>query len=374
MAWRYLLQRMNGDGTQGEFIHTELPLSDVSLTSNLSATDELTATCSPALAAMKDSAGNPIFTEYGTAIWAEDDGDIKGGGIVVHSSAAGPKWSLQCTGLHGYAYGMPYTDSWFGVEIDPFDVYREVWRHLQAKEGGNLGLSIPQTIKTGLKIGVELEQAEFDTQSGPISFEAGPVKLNWYDTHDLGNFIADLVKSTPFDYRENHAWSGSDIVHWMELGYPRLGRRLEEMRFVVGENIFVPIDVDRDGTAYASEVMLLGAGSGRTMIRGYAAQNTGKLRRVRVLEDKAVKSVTKANTLAAFDLKASLITNDITSVQVADHPHARIAGIRPGDEIRLQTDGEWQDLDVWCRVLSKTITPDASDTATLGLILSDKVG
>jgi hypothetical protein len=371
MAWRYLLQRLTEDGW-GDFIHTELPLTNVSVTSALSATDELTATVQPS-PGMWDN-GKPIFEEWGTAIWAELDGDILGGGILAHSSLMGPKWSLQCIGLGGYPNGMPWTDvdGWFGVEIDPLDAYRTLWSHLQTKPWGNMGLEIPD-LKTGLKIGVELEQTEYDTESGPIAFESGPIQYNWFTTHDIGSELDKLAEDAPFEYREKHWWDGDTIRHAQDIGYPRLGQKLSNLRFVVGENIFETPQIDRDGMDYASEYMILGAGSGRTMIRGYASTPTGRARRVLIEERKDIKQINQANSLAARTLRTKLIQNNIASVVLTNTDMAPISAVQPGDEILLHTDGEWEDLSIWCRVQRKTLSPDGSDAATLDLIPSDKV-
>lgn len=373
-GWRYLLQRHTGSGW-GDIIHTDLPLQNVSVTSNLTATDELTAEVSPALGSMRDSAGRPIFDEWGTAIWAELDDQIVGGGIVVNSTAVGPKWSLRCIGLAGYPYGLPYTGSWFGVGVDPLDVFRKVWTDIQAEPGGNLEVVVDPLL-SGLKIGVELKQVDFDTQNGPVSFEAGPIKLNWYETHDLGTFVSNLADETPFEYRERHAWNsaGTGLTHRIELGYPRLGRRITDMRFVYGENIFETPSIERDGSQYASDILVLGAGSGRTMIKGQAHQATGKIRRVLVDEQKQIKSLGSANGWAMARLKKALILDTVSSVTVRDSALASVSGIQPGDEFFLQTDSDWnEDLAFWVRVESKTLSPDASDDAVLSIVRSDQV-
>ena len=372
MAWRYLLQRYTESGW-GEFLHTELPLSNISVTNNLSATDELTAEVSPAMAGLKDSAGNPLFDEWGTAVWAEEDGDIKGGGILVSSQAKDATWGLRCIGLSGYPYGMPYTGTGYvGVEVDPLDVVRAAWTHLQSQPWGNLELEIPD-LKTGLKIGTKMEQIEFDTENGPISFEAGPIKMNSYETHDLGNFIGDLVEETPFDYREVHWWDGSEIRHKLDWGYPRLGRRLTDYRFVLGENILAEPSIDRDGSRYASGALVLGAGNGRTMIRGYAHRNSGKIRRVHVIEKKNLRSITAANRYAEQYIKTSIVSGSVTTVTLVDRGDGVARAIRPGDEIPLNLTTDWQQLVIWCRVNSVNYTPDTSDDVTLNIVRSDQV-
>lgn len=369
--WRYILQAIDGSGTPGAILHPDLPLTGVSVTDQLNATNELNATLTPYSPEIKD-----LLTKWGACIWAEAAGQIRGGGILVHAETSGSAISLECMGLHGYAHGLPYTSltSYNGVEVDPLDVYRVIWSHIQSQPGGDLGLTLPD-LKTGLKIGTVLEQVEFDTVSGPVSFEAGPYKLNWFETHDLGDKIDALAADTPFDFREIHEWSGGVIQHRMEVAYPRFNRRVNDLRFVVGENLIIPPSVTESGDDYANELLLLGAGEGRTMIRGQATlPHPGRLRRVAVVEDKAVKSITTANTRAYNLLKAKIELGDLTAVTVLDHPFAPTGSVRPGDEILLQLDYDWQEgLSFWVRVQSVTYSPDEGNSYQLSVLRSDKV-
>lgn len=372
-SWRYIAQRLTGDGA-GEFIDFDLPLRGVQITDQLSGPPRITGSLSPEVARLVDSRGKPLLEEWSTAIYAEADNQIRGGGILSVSGFDGSSWSLDCVGFCGYPQGMPYTDSWYGVEIDPLDVVRHIWEHLQSKPNGNIGMVLSD-LKTGLKIGTELEQVEFDTQAGEhVSFEAGPVKLNWYTTDDLGKEIDDLATETPFDYHERHYWSGDTIVHKLDFGYPRLGRRREDLRFVLGENIMLIPSVSIDGDEYANEVMALGAGEGRDMKRALVAKNDGRLRRVAVVDDKSLTTVDKATSLARKELNRRQGLADITEVTVRDHPHAEIGAWVVGDEIRVQGELGWQDIDVWCRVISSTISPEEGDAAQLTLLRSDKAG
>jgi hypothetical protein len=368
--WRFILAAIDGSGNPETILHPDLPLLGSSVTNPVSATPELRGRLEP-----YDPSIAEMISEWGTAIYAEASGQIRGGGIVVRATPSGPRLDIECIGLTGYPNGMPYTGSWFGVEIDPLDVYREIWRHLQAAPGGDLGLVIPDTM-TGRKIGTELEQEEFDTESGPISFEAGPVKLNWYETHDLGQEIEDLSKNTPFDYLEIVEWDGDNIGHRVELGYPRLGRRRNDLRFVVGENILAGPPTPRDGDLYANEMEVLGAGAGRTMIRGRASlPRGGRLRRVAVEQVKSLRTIRAANARAMSLLKQRIELGDVTDVTVLDHPHAPLGSFRAGDEILIEWDHDWQeDLEFWVRVQSITLTPDSGTDMTLSVIRSDKVG
>lgn len=369
--WRYILQAIDGSGNPGAILHPELPLTGVSVTTALNATDELTGTITPFSREIK-----PMLTEWGACIWAEADGQIRGGGILVHTETVGAAINLECMGLHGYAHGLPYTSntSYNGVEVDPLDVYRVIWNYIQTATASNVGLQIPN-LKTGLKIGVELAQGEFDTESGPISFESGPYQLNFWETHDLGAAIDDLAADTPFQFREIHEWSGGVITHRMDLAYPRFNVQRKDLRFVVGENVIIQPTVTQAGDEWASELQLLGAGEGRTMVRGSAVMpRGGRLRRVVVVEDKSIKSVTTAGTRAYNLLKARLEIGDITEFTVLDHDLAPMGSVRPGDEVFISLDYDWQEGEgFWVRVQSVQYSPDEGNNYVLTVLRSDKV-
>lgn len=369
--WRYILQAVDGSGAPGAILHPDLPLTATSITQALNGTNELTASLTPFTRGIKEQLVN-----WGSFIWAEAAGKIRGGGILVHNETVGSKISLEVMGLHGYAYGMPYTSgtSYNGVEVDPLDVYRVIWNYIQSQPGGNIGLQIP-SLKTGLKIGVELAQGEFDTENGPISYESGPFMLNFWDTHDLGKEIDDLRGDTPFDFREVNEWVGDDVVSRIELAYPRFSVRRTDLRFVVGENVIIQPSVSNAGDEYANELMLLGAGEGRTMVRGQASLPRGnRIRRVALVEDKTVKSGTIANTRAYNLLKARIEIGDLTEFTVLDHSYAPMGSAQPGDEVFISLDFDWQEGEgFWVRIQTIQYSPDSGNNYVLSVIRSDKV-
>ena len=370
-GWRYLAQRLTGEGDDGELLDVDLPLNDVSLTDVLSGPTQLSGTIEPSFSKLMVG-GAPLLNEWGTAIYAEEDGNIIGGAILTASGFVGPKWSLDCMGFSGYLYDMPYLGSWFGVEIDPLDVVREMWTHAQGQPSGDLGM-IVSSLDTGLKIGVELEQVEFDTESGPISFESGPVKLNWWQTHDLGGEMDKLAKETPFDYHERHQWEGDTIKHYLDFAYPRMGRRHNQLRFVAGENVHVVPSVDRNGDDYASEILALGAGEGRTMKMAQLRRSTGRLRRVGIVEDKSARSLKAVQSVAATDMAWRKNLDVVSEIILVDHPHAPMGSVKPGDEIYLEGRLDWMELGVWVRVLSTTLQPANGNAMTLAVTPADRV-
>lgn len=376
-GWRYFATRLNGDGTE-TLLDIDLPLEGVTIEDVLSGDQALNASISPAIARMRPG-GTPLLTEWGTAIFAELDGDIRFGGILVDSKFEGPNWAIECVGYTGYGRDMPYTSSGYkGIKVDPLDVVRVIWDHIQSRRGGDIALVLGDTDTNGkVSIGTELKQVEFDTQSGPVSFESGPYKLNWYTNHDLMGDVDNLAAETPFDYHERHQWkSDGTIGHYLDFGYPSLGRRRTDLRFVYGENVFQAPSVARSGDLYASGTMVLGAGEGAAMIKSISeppARPSGRLRRIAIVVDNRIKSKTRADNRARAENQWRARLDDIESVIVQDHPHARLGAAKVGDTIRLEGKGDWIEIDMWVRILSISYNPSEGNIAQYTVARSDKL-
>lgn len=372
--WRYIASRLHGDGTEN-VIHADLPLDKVQITDTLSGPQAINASIKPEVASLIGSDGEPVFDAWSTAIYAEKDGQIRGGSILDDMTAKGDgTLQLNTIGFAGYPKGMPYMGDYQGIQVDPIDVFRHIWDHLQSQPHGNLGVTLDST-KSGLKIGTPPEQVQFTTGAGEdVSFVAGPVKLAWYQTHDLLNKINELVRETPFDYREVHSWSGETIKHRIQIGYPSLGRRRHDLRFMVGENVAIAPDVTWAGESYASEVLMLGAGQGAKTARATATRNDSRIRRVAVVDDKAAKDVKSLAASGKRELAKRFGRPEISEIRVFDHPHAKLGSYQVGDEIFIQTPEGWQgDLGMWCRIFSNTITTYDDKVATLGVVRVDRI-
>lgn len=377
MAWRYIATRLNGDGTETP-LDFNVPIKGAAITEDLSGPGGITGTISPELAELQDEDGRPLLQPWSTAIYAEADGFIRGGAILVGTPENGPNLDLDAVGFSGYIQGEPYTGDRSRIDVDPLDEARHIWEHYQSRPGGNIGLVLDGTTSP-VRIGEPERTVEFTTGAGEdVSFEAGPYKLAWWQTDDLGKEFDDLATRAPFDYRVVHEWDGDGetIRHRMVLGYPRLGRRRHDLIFVEGENIRQVIPIDHDGEDYASEVLVLGAGEGRAMVRGSAVNAApGRLRRVVTVSDKSIQTKKAADARAEQELKLRSGEPDLADdIEVADHPHAPLGSYSPGDEILVETAGAgWSGrLAIWCRILAATIHPEAG-TTTLTIVRAEKV-
>lgn len=373
MNWRYLAYRMNGDGTE-TLLSNDVPLQGPALREDLSGPGGIEGKIAPEVARLKTKDGEPVFLPWSTAVYAEKDGNIRAGAILVDLLETGPVLDLDTVGLPGYLNGQPYGGNISRVQVDPLDMARHLWDHQQARPAGNLGLTYDST-SSPVRIGTKEEDVRFTTGNGEeVSFQAGPYTLQWWKDHDMGKAFDDLAAETPFDYLVTHKWDGERIAHHLRLGYPTLGARRHDLRFVVGENIFTQPPVRYDGDTYASDVVVLGAGEGRKMIRGGDSRRTGRLHRAAVVIDKSLRNKKSADTIAAQELAARIGDEDLDTLVVEEHPNAALGSFAPGDEILVQSPAGWsKEVYLWVRILSIVTEPE-KNTATLTVARTDRMG
>lgn len=373
MSWHYPVERLDGNGGATP-LEGDVPLQNVSITQTLSGPDVITGSVSPETGRLMGDDGQPLFGgDWSTALYAVSDEQIMGGVIIDKPTFTGSSFSIEGGGFAGYAYGQPYTDSDFWIQVDAIDAFRHIWTHLQGKDGGNLGLVLDSTTLSGKKIGTALQQGQFDTVNGPLTYESGPFRLAWYQTTDLGSEMDKLVQENAFDWRERHWYDGNLIRHAVDFGAPKIGRRLTDLRFVFGENISVSPTVTDHGDEYATEILQLGAGEGAAMIRGSSSGPRRGLRRVKVAADKSLKSIPSADAQARILWQQAQNIRDITEITLFDHPHAAVGEVQAGDEIYIEGRLDWTEIGMWMRVTARTIRPADSGSVVLSVTRSDRM-
>lgn len=373
MAWRYLAFTAPGGVFAGE-----IPLAGASLSRTLSGPFRLTGTIpveSPHLLS--------ILRPWATTIWAEQDGVIRGGGILMPMDSQGSVLSIDCVGLSGYAKNMPWVGPDFAsTSIDPLEVVRMIWAHLQGEPDGGLGVAVDaatSTVRVGAAAyyttdeGAEASPNDALAADGSVKpgfrrVEAEPYRLNWWSTHDVGGEIDKLAELTPFDYLEHTEWaSDTTLSHRLRLGVPSIGARRESLRFVIGENVAEIPALGADDEDYASDVLALGAGEERRMLRVALRQPGRGLRRVYTHVDKSATTDAALAASARSELGWRTGAGRMTSLAVFDHPHAPIGTFDVGDEVRVGGDAGWTDVDRWVRIVEMTIDPE-TDRVTLRVV------
>jgi hypothetical protein len=359
--WRYIAQ----DLPSGEFREWHLPLTNVEITRTLSGPGRLTGQLPVPLAEL-----DGVLRPWGTAIWAEADEQIRGGGILTPWQAGEQALTVDCVGISGYPQGMPWTGPTQAlIDVDPLDVVRMIWSHLQSQPGGDLGVVVDATTSP-VRVGEPERDVSFTTGEGQdVEFTAGPFRLEWWSTHDLGRVQDDLAADTPFDYLEDTAWDGDELVHRLRLGYPTLGARRTDLRFALGENVSVVPTLDAEDDDYASDVLALGAGEGQAMVHtSLHRPDAAGLRRVHVYTDKTARSTSALAGSARRELAWLTGAPRVRTLSVTDHPHAGLGSFDVGDEIFVEGASGWVTLDRWVRIVERTINPDAGDRITLTVV------
>lgn len=373
--WRYIAQAV----PSGEFLHWDVPLADVAITRALSGPGRLTGTIPVALPGLGD-----VLRPWGTAIWAEADDEIRGGGILTPWRVEDQRLTVDCVGISGYPHSMPWTGSRQAlIQADPLAIVRTIWAHLQGEPGGELGVQVDGTTSP-VRVGERdywtdandrVVAAPSDPKKPPEGWshhDAEPFLLEWWSTHDLGRVIDELAADTPFDYLEDTAWSGDQLRHRIRLGYPTLGQRKTgpgAPRFALGENVTAVPMLDGEDDDYASDVLALGAGEGKAMVHtSLRRPGADGLRRVLVYTDKAARSKAALSTSARRELAWLTGAPRLHTLTVTDHPHAPLGSFDVGDEVYVSGASGWTVLDRWVRIVETTVVPDRGDEITLTVV------
>jgi hypothetical protein len=363
--WTFIAQR----ATTREFLHWDLPLELDSLEWELNGPGALTATIAPDVGGLRDESGRLVLEEWGTIIYAESGGLIRWAGLVVSCSFQGESWSLECAGFSTYPHALTYRGEFVRIGVDPAEAFRHIWEHLQSFPDSNLGVRV-----TGDYTPIRLGKAAWtETVDGKVTeHEAEPYSLVWWESTNCGSELDDLTKTAPFDWAEAHRWDDDreDVIHEIQVGYPRLGRRREDLVFVQGDNVTNVVTVESNGDTFANAILGLGAGEGRAMLRRETAVRDGRLRRDHVYADKAVTDARRMDALIAAELNARKAALRVTSFTVIDHDNAPLGSWQLGDDVLLRFEVPWLgEVEMWARITAWALTGEY--TATLTVSRSD---
>lgn len=149
---RYIVMR----ALTGEMLETDLQLTTDGATRELSGPGSLVGTVSPDVGQLTLEDGRLALEEWASSIFEEVDGEIRWGGLLQSSGFDGPEWKIEAFGYSSYPAGIPYGGDYQGAGVDPADIVREMWTHVQGYAGGNLGVTV--TGATPLRLGTDSDQ------------------------------------------------------------------------------------------------------------------------------------------------------------------------------------------------------------------------
>lgn len=402
MARHWIAQRV----LTGEFLHYDLPIQGEPV-KELSGTGSLRATIRPDEGYLRGSDGRLLLEPWNTALYVEDDGQIRWGGLIVDMAFDGPDWEIAASGFTAYPFDQPYAANYVGIKVDPADIVRHIWAHLQGYPNGNLGVQVSGS--TSYLIGTDsdirrdaakvveedakkaldaarkalddarkanasdseiaaLEAARDDAEADRdkataerqkldelVREDGGSYRLNWWDSPDCGNEMQALAREAPFDWVEDHAWNAdrTGITHTMRIA-DAIGARRDNLRFEQGVNVSEVVPYEVDGMDIATEVIGLGAGEGKQALRTVAAvTTTGRLRRARVLEMKDIRDKKRLEAETRYELARSGGAPLASRITVTNHGYARFGAWDVGDVVSLHANVPWIGQTVtWQRIVA----------------------
>jgi len=261
-----------------------------------------------------------------------------------------------------------FTDGAQGV--DPADIFRYIWEHLQVQPKGNLGVIVERT-PTPERIGKSIPATEYDDDNDGDTpeFENGEYRLAWYETTDLGEKTAELAENTPFDFWEEHSWNAdrTDIVHRIRIAYPRAGARRTDVQLVIDENVGIPSVSNADVAEFATAILALGAGSGGTDINENASgrlhtviqrDNDHRIRRCKLLDDPSRATLATLTTSARTELEKRDARYALSSLETVPGRDDDLQSLRLGDEVIVVGDVGWRSVRDWYKITGITYTPE----------------
>lgn len=195
----------------------------------------------------------------------------------------------------------------------------------------------------------------------------------WYENPDIAELINSYATEAPFDFIEQIAWADDtkeDVVLSLRVGYPRLGRRRDDLAFVEGENVVIPTPLDSGGTDYVNAITALGSGDGKDQLRVQVSRDDGRLRREATITDTSITDTTKLKAWATDQLNLRSGLANLSQVIVRQHANAPIGSYDIGDDIPVDITSGWaKDQRVWVRITEMS-TEIATNLTTLTVKLS----
>lgn len=133
--WRYVTFSEPGGKYLGE-----LDLVDVQISRVLSGGGRITAKL-PSGATIPDGLAVGCCS-----VWAECDGQIRGGGLLDQVGVSRDFLTLEIVGFAAYPNGQLWgADAIDFYDTDPLDIVRAIWDYLQGLPGGDLGVEVDNT-------------------------------------------------------------------------------------------------------------------------------------------------------------------------------------------------------------------------------------
>lgn len=375
-----------------QFLHWDLPIDDVAIKYTLSGPQIIAGRIATEVRSLFDL--EPRMEPNRTRIHVEEDGQILASGLLLPwtDDNRGKTRSISAEGNSSYPNWIYYQgEPYQGVRVDPADMIRMLWDYVQSFPDSNINVNVSPTA-TPVRIGTEPENVEFETGEGEdVAFVAGPYALNFWTVTNCGSEIDKLCKETPIEFVERSKWNAdrTDVEHYIDLGYPRIGRKRDDLGFREGENLYELIpEYSENKDNYASDVIVVGAGDGPDAIRETTSGRfqPPRLKKMVVIQNEDITNRERALAISRFEYRRRALSRyEISSITIdCTHPNAVFGAFQEGDDILVEGDVQYigkiadfhriTDYTYYPRTKTANLTLKPSESFDYGSLLANPLG
>lgn len=267
--------------------------------------------------------------------------------------------SANFQGFSNYAKGIPWLEDWNPIAVDPFEIVRRIWAHLQSYSNAHLGVTVTNLDGSMPAVsGTEmLPGFAFDGSNVVQDFFA--IFIRATDQNDCGDYINTLARDIPFDYWEMSDWAGgaAPINKRIKLAYPDGAVDQEGLIFQMGTNVLGVTPKQEAQVQWFSDIIINGYFPGKVYSSTITNADPDRYRRVMTETDLHVDSDERAaawghRLLTRRQFPAAQFDSIVINPYHSNAPHG---SFDVGDIIRIQGPDPWVgNIDVKHKVMSHT--------------------
>lgn len=386
-GWRYYVRRP----VSREWLDTNAQLSEVVLDWSLSGPNTAQATLLDGLGNMKGSDGKPVFSKFRTELFVEEDGKLIWGGVCTSAAPNGKNGTtVEFVSPSGILQRVPYMEErrwWTSDAIEMINylvAYASGRRNAiqvyvdKEKSAYTLGDGQPPSRPTPPARPKGWTMAQYQASAEYKRWKAAddawvaqykdykPFELLWWEAPYVGEEIDNICKMFNIDYRDTVSWQGPMNPRYDIVVRDNIVRRRADIRLEDGVNLAEALDPTDDEEEFATELIGLGAGEGRSMVRTSVSNPQDD----RVYQGVYVshKSVRNPNTLRALlTPEFNLLNQDDMQVDQAtvwDTPgFASVASLQPGDEVSVLSRYTSPRVSTWRKIVGIARSQDSAKVA-----------
>ena len=468
--------------TTKEWLHFDLPLNVSEVGWALSAPGHLKATVDPLVGSVLAEDGLGLLEEWGTLLYVLDGGAVRWGGVVALSRPEGGSWVVEAAGFGSYPHSRVHRGDYVKYGVDPAQVIKDIWAHIQETPNGNLGVQVVgdttpvrlgdygYIVRDGQRLNFTVPHKEFqqlfdagwtggyidmrtmpedlvrwladyagfgmigsylawlntgaeaelsqterdllnaDWYGGPIAISAlstslknhllasgwstrdgypadqlwapaqngrvladgdqtvepAPYRIKRWTSTYAGRLIDDMVKAAPLEWVERTLWDGDTATPQIVVGYPRVGRKREDLAFELDVNV---TNVDYAASLadeHANTVVATGSGRDGGMLRSEVTRSDGRLARDHVSADGDEANQSTLARIASTEARRRTTAGvSVSSLTVREHSHAPISSWQVGDDILLRAHLPYVgEVEQWLRITAWVLHSDGTATLT----------